>query len=211
MKEKDKHSTKLNIEKLAIQTFKNIIEGSRSINGVTWNRIKNLKPKEQLQCLKQLSQQRLLYLFFIMQQTKLKVLDLFSGIGGFSLGLESTGHFETIAFCEKDQFCQKVLQKNFKNIPIEGDVRNVKGDKYKAEDYNKTSDIVEVWFDSGCTHSFVLEKRKDLQWPASMYLEGSDQHRGWFHSSLLESCGTRGRAPYESCLLYTSPSPRDQA
>ena len=68
-----------------------------------------------------------------MQQTKLKVLDLFSGIGGFSLGLESTGHFETIAFCEKDQFCQKVLQKNFKNISIEGDVRNVKGEKYKAD------------------------------------------------------------------------------
>ena len=63
----------------------------------------------------------------------LKVLDLFSGIGGFSLGLESTGHFETIAFCEKDEFCQKVLQKNFKNIPIEGDVRNVKGEKYKAD------------------------------------------------------------------------------
>jgi len=63
----------------------------------------------------------------------LKVLDLFSGIGGFSLGLESTGHFQTIAFCEKDQFCQKVLQKNFKNISIEGDVRNVKGDKYKAD------------------------------------------------------------------------------
>jgi len=76
------------------------------------------------------------------------------------------------------------------------------GDKYNAEDYDKISDIVEVWFDSGCTHSFVLEKRKDLQWPASMYLEGSDQHRGWFHSSLLESCGTRGRAPYESILSH---------
>jgi len=63
----------------------------------------------------------------------LKVLDLFSGIGGFSLGLESTGHFETIAFCEKDKFCQKVLQKNFKNIPIEGEIRNVKGEKYKAD------------------------------------------------------------------------------
>jgi DNA (cytosine-5)-methyltransferase 1 len=63
----------------------------------------------------------------------LKVLDLFSGIGGFSLGLESTGNFKTIAFCEKDEFCQKVLQKNFKNIPIEGDVRNVKGEKYKAD------------------------------------------------------------------------------
>ena len=76
------------------------------------------------------------------------------------------------------------------------------GEKYKAEDYDKISDIVEVWFDSGCTHSFVLEKREDLHWPASMYLEGSDQHRGWFHSSLLESCGTRGRAPYDSILSH---------
>ena len=63
----------------------------------------------------------------------MKVLDLFSGIGGFSLGLESTGYFETIAFCEKDKFCQKVLQKNFPNIPIESEVRNVKGEKYAAE------------------------------------------------------------------------------
>ncbi|EDZ60252.1 isoleucyl-tRNA synthetase [Candidatus Pelagibacter sp. HTCC7211] len=76
------------------------------------------------------------------------------------------------------------------------------GKKYKSEDYEKLSDIVEVWFDSGSTHSFVLEKREDLKWPASMYLEGSDQHRGWFHSSLLESCGTRGRAPFESILSH---------
>ena len=76
------------------------------------------------------------------------------------------------------------------------------GDKYKAEDFEKQSDIVEVWFDSGSTHSFVLEKRKDLKWPASMYLEGSDQHRGWFHSSLLQSCGTRGKAPFESILSH---------
>jgi len=76
------------------------------------------------------------------------------------------------------------------------------GKKYKAEDYIKTTDIVEVWFDSGSSHSYVLEKRKDLMWPASMYLEGSDQHRGWFHSSLLESCGTRGRAPYNSILTH---------
>ena len=61
------------------------------------------------------------------------VLDLFSGIGGFSLGLESTGFFKTIAFVEKDKFCQKVLQKNFPNIPIEDEVRNVKGKKYEAE------------------------------------------------------------------------------
>tara|TARA_B100000963_G_scaffold271597_1_gene239765 strand:+ start:2084 stop:4795 length:2712 start_codon:yes stop_codon:yes gene_type:complete len=76
------------------------------------------------------------------------------------------------------------------------------GNNYKSEDYEKLSDIVEVWFDSGSTHSFVLEKREDLKWPASMYLEGSDQHRGWFHSSLLQSCGTRGRAPFETILSH---------
>ncbi len=76
------------------------------------------------------------------------------------------------------------------------------GNDYDSNDYEKLSDIVEVWFDSGSTHSFVLEKRKDLKWPADMYLEGSDQHRGWFHSSLLESCGTRGKAPFESILSH---------
>ena len=76
------------------------------------------------------------------------------------------------------------------------------GDEYNPDDYEKLKDIVEVWFDSGSTHSFVLEKREDLKWPADMYLEGSDQHRGWFHSSLLESCGTRGKAPFESILSH---------
>ena len=68
-----------------------------------------------------------------MIKKKLKLLDLFSGIGGFSLGLESTGFFETIAFVEKDKFCQKVLKKNFNNIPIEEDIRNVKGERYAAD------------------------------------------------------------------------------
>jgi len=76
------------------------------------------------------------------------------------------------------------------------------GKDYNQNDFEKLNDIVEVWFDSGSTHSFVLEKRKDLKWPADMYLEGSDQHRGWFHSSLLESCGTRGRAPFNSILSH---------
>ena len=76
------------------------------------------------------------------------------------------------------------------------------GDEHNPNDYEKLKDIVEVWFDSGSTHSFVLEKRKDLKWPADMYLEGSDQHRGWFHSSLLESCGTRGKAPFKSILSH---------
>jgi DNA (cytosine-5)-methyltransferase 1 len=64
---------------------------------------------------------------------KLKLLDLFSGIGGFSLGLESTGFFETIAFVEKDKFCRKVLKKNFNNIPIEEDIKNVRGSNYAAD------------------------------------------------------------------------------
>ncbi|WP_425283514.1 isoleucine--tRNA ligase [Methyloceanibacter superfactus] len=62
------------------------------------------------------------------------------------------------------------------------------------DDWEKVGDILDVWFDSGCTHAFVLEKRADLKWPADLYLEGSDQHRGWFQSSLLEACGTRARA-----------------
>ena len=82
------------------------------------------------------------------------------------------------------------------------DKKKFLGNEYNADDFDKLKDIVEVWFDSGSTHSFVLEKRKDLKWPADMYLEGSDQHRGWFHSSLLESCGTRGKAPFKSILSH---------
>ncbi|MFP6757671.1 MAG: isoleucine--tRNA ligase [Alphaproteobacteria bacterium] len=70
------------------------------------------------------------------------------------------------------------------------------------EDYDQVQDILDVWFDSGSTHSFVLEDDDTQAWPASLYLEGSDQHRGWFHSSLLESCGTRGRAPYDAVLTH---------
>ncbi len=82
------------------------------------------------------------------------------------------------------------------------------GNKYKAEDYDKIEDILDVWFDSGSTHAFVLGDRDNptrasFKDPASvLYLEGSDQHRGWFHSSLLESCATRGRAPYDEVITY---------
>jgi len=69
--------------------------------------------------------------------------------------------------------------------------------------WEKVDDILDVWFESGCTHAFCLEQElDDLAWPASLYLEGSDQHRGWFHSSLLESCGTRNQAPYEAVLTH---------
>ena len=107
--------------------------------------------------------------------------------------LVDQGVFENIA---------SIYEKEGSDCWFEDDVQKFLGDKYKAEDFEKLSDIVEVWFDSGSTHSFVLEKREDLKWPASMYLEGSDQHRGWFHSSLLESCGTRGKAPFESILSH---------
>ncbi|MEZ5891957.1 MAG: isoleucine--tRNA ligase [Parvularculaceae bacterium] len=76
------------------------------------------------------------------------------------------------------------------------------GDDYSANEYEKVEDILDVWFDSGSTHAFCLEGRDDLKWPADLYLEGSDQHRGWFQSSLLESCGTRGRAPYDGVLTH---------
>jgi isoleucyl-tRNA synthetase len=77
-------------------------------------------------------------------------------------------------------------------------------------DYEKVDDVLDVWFDSGSTHSYVLDARPDLRThrvadggpDTVMYLEGSDQHRGWFHSSLIESCGTRGRAPYDVVLTH---------
>ena len=70
------------------------------------------------------------------------------------------------------------------------------------EPWQQVTDILDVWFDSGSTHSFVLEDRPDLKWPADVYLEGTDQHRGWFHSSLLEGCATRGRAPYDCVITH---------
>lgn len=73
---------------------------------------------------------------------------------------------------------------------------------FDAERHEQIFDILDVWFDSGSTHAFVLEPRKDLQSPADLYLEGSDQHRGWFHSSLLQSVGTRGKAPYKALLTH---------
>jgi isoleucyl-tRNA synthetase len=72
------------------------------------------------------------------------------------------------------------------------------------DDYEMIGDILDVWFDSGSTHVFTLESGRwpDQRWPADLYLEGSDQHRGWFQSSLLESCGTRGRAPFNALLTH---------
>ncbi|MGB8314832.1 MAG: class I tRNA ligase family protein, partial [Aestuariivirga sp.] len=84
----------------------------------------------------------------------------------------------------------------------DGAAQRFLGDSYNSQEWEQVRDILDVWFDSGCTHAFCLEQRPDLKWPADIYLEGSDQHRGWFHSSLLESCGTRGRAPYDAVLTH---------
>jgi len=78
------------------------------------------------------------------------------------------------------------------------------GNDHSADDYEQVKDILDVWFDSGSTHVFTVEHPLEPEWPqkshADLYLEGSDQHRGWFQSSLLESCATRGRAPYDEVL-----------
>ena len=74
--------------------------------------------------------------------------------------------------------------------------------EHDPQRFEKVEDILDVWFDSGSTHAFTLENRAHTKWPADLYLEGSDQHRGWFQSSLLESSGTRGRAPYDAILTH---------
>jgi isoleucyl-tRNA synthetase len=96
----------------------------------------------------------------------------------------------------------------------EGAKERFLGPEYPAADYDKIDDVLDVWFDSGSTHAFTLESPQDFPnfeglkrkvdggTDTVMYLEGSDQHRGWFHSSLLESCGTRGRAPYDVVLTH---------
>lgn len=86
----------------------------------------------------------------------------------------------------------------------EGAAQRFLGPDRNPDDYEQVTDILDVWFDSGCTHVFTLESGEwpAQRWPADLYLEGSDQHRGWFQSSLLESCGTRGRAPFKAVLTH---------
>jgi isoleucyl-tRNA synthetase len=83
------------------------------------------------------------------------------------------------------------------------------GNGYRLEDYEPVTDILDVWFDSGSTHAYVIEARYGQHTRADLYVEGSDQHRGWFQSSLLESCGTRGRAPFEAVLTHGFALDRD--
>jgi isoleucyl-tRNA synthetase len=85
---------------------------------------------------------------------------------------------------------------------FQADHQALLGDKYGLDEFEVVTDILDVWFDSGSTHVFTVEKRFGEHVRANLYLEGSDQHRGWFQSSLLESCGTRGRAPYDAVLTH---------
>jgi isoleucyl-tRNA synthetase len=90
------------------------------------------------------------------------------------------------------------FEKNVEELLPEDAVCKTCGNKA----FIKEDDILDVWFDSGVSHAAVLEQRSNLKWPADLYLEGSDQHRGWFHSSLLTAVGTRGSAPYKSVLTH---------
>ncbi|HYJ51609.1 MAG TPA: isoleucine--tRNA ligase [Allosphingosinicella sp.] len=85
---------------------------------------------------------------------------------------------------------------------FDADHQALLGNGYKLEDYEPQKDILDVWFDSGSTHAYVIEARYGEGVRADLYVEGSDQHRGWFQSSLLESSGTRGRAPYDAVLTH---------
>ena len=108
---------------------------------------------------------------------------------------ESLELIDRIVTAFREEGADAWFKQGAKDRFLEGLVNN-------PEDWEKVDDILDVWFDSGCTHVFELEDRRGLSWPASLYLEGSDQHRGWFQSSLLESCGTRGRAPYDAVLTH---------
>ena len=95
-----------------------------------------------------------------------------------------------------------LVEQHGADIWFSEDAASFLGSDYNPDDFTQVKDILDVWFDSGSTHSFVLENDRSQRWPADLYLEGTDQHRGWFHSSLLEACGTRGRAPYNEVLTH---------
>jgi isoleucyl-tRNA synthetase len=76
------------------------------------------------------------------------------------------------------------------------------GHRGDRDRWTMVMDVLDVWFDSGCSHAFALRDRADGHWPADVYLEGSDQHRGWFQASLLESCATRGKAPFRTVVTH---------
>jgi isoleucyl-tRNA synthetase len=123
----------------------------------------------------------------------------------------------TVFYCEKcdallldEEIMQAVyalFEEHGADIWFEKDVSELLPDTTRCKDcgsnqFVKETDILDVWFDSGVSHAAVLEQRPYLRWPADLYLEGSDQHRGWFHSALLTAVGTRNQAPYDAVLTH---------
>lgn len=96
----------------------------------------------------------------------------------------------------------KAIQEEGSDVWYTADPSRFLGPNYNPADYEQIQDILDVWFDSGSTQSFVLRMRPELRWPANLYLEGSDQHRGWFQSSLLVACGTGHGAPYKQVMTH---------
>ncbi len=96
----------------------------------------------------------------------------------------------------------QAIAKGGGDVWYEGDAYRFLDGYHNREDYEVVSDCIEVWFESGCSHAYVLEARDELRSPADIYVEGSDQHRGWFQSSLLESMATRGVPPYKTILTH---------
>ncbi|MEW6739728.1 MAG: isoleucine--tRNA ligase [Nitrospirota bacterium] len=113
------------------------------------------------------------------------------------------------AFLDDEELFNKIVkltEQEGADIWFKADVKDLLKDGYKCRcgstSFKKEMDILDVWFDSGVSHAAVLERDERLSWPAAMYLEGSDQHRGWFQSSLLASVGTREKAPYNIVLTH---------
>ncbi len=114
---------------------------------------------------------------------------------------------ETLASQAVANHVADIVEKEGADVWFDDDIakllpQGTKCEKCGEADFEKENDILDVWFDSGVSHAAVLEARDGLTWPADMYLEGSDQHRGWFQSSLLTSVGTRGSAPYKKVLTH---------
>lgn len=96
----------------------------------------------------------------------------------------------------------QAVQEEGSNVWYTANPSRFLGEKYNPDDYEQAKDIIDVWFDSAASQSFVLRLRQEMQWPADLYLEGSDQHRGWFQSSLLVSCGAFRKAPYKAVMTH---------
>ncbi|MFA6178172.1 MAG: isoleucine--tRNA ligase [Candidatus Methylopumilus sp.] len=125
---------------------------------------------------------------------------------GVPMGLfvhKETGEPHPLTLQLLEQACLKVEQQGVEAwFSLDGDAFLAEYAPENAAQFKKVTDTLDVWFDSGATHAAVLKRRPDLQFPADLYLEGSDQHRGWFQSSLLTGCAIDGRAPYEALLTH---------